>query len=155
MKINYLLQHRLCIINHATIKLKFNMERMFWFLCLFVCLNSEILYSIWIGNIHDGVWVYYFTPFLYLICTPTQHIEVSLTTIWESTKFSYGKFNGNIISRHISYRQYCTFKIYLPVTCANSTISAPNTENAFTNSVKFATDSNLPKDFATWEIIIF
>lgn len=40
-------------------------------------------------------------------------------------------------------------KVYLPVTCANSTISAPNTENAFTNSVKFATDSNLPKDFAT------
>ena len=28
--------------------------------------------------------------------------------------------------------------------CASSTISAPNTEKAFTNSVKVATDSNLP-----------
>lgn len=37
----------------------------------------------------------------------------------------------------------------LPVTCANSTISAPKTENALTNSVKFATDSSLPNDFAT------
>lgn len=36
-----------------------------------------------------------------------------------------------------------------PVTCASSTISAPNTENAFTNSVKLATDSNLPKVLAT------
>lgn len=48
-----------------------------------------------------------------------------------------------------------TLKVYLPVTCANSTISAPNTENAFTNSVKLATDSSLPKDFATWKIIVF
>lgn len=32
----------------------------------------------------------------------------------------------------------------LPVICASSTISAPNTEKALTNSVKVATDSNLP-----------
>lgn len=34
--------------------------------------------------------------------------------------------------------------LILPVMCANSTISAPNTENAFTNSVNVATDSSLP-----------
>jgi hypothetical protein len=38
----------------------------------------------------------------------------------------------------------------IPVIWANSTISAPNTENALTNSVKFATDSNLPNVLDTW-----
>ena len=35
-------------------------------------------------------------------------------------------------------------QLIIPVICANSTISAPNTENAFTNSVNVATDSSLP-----------
>lgn len=42
--------------------------------------------------------------------------------------------------------------MYLPVTCASSTISAPNTENAFTNSEKFDTCSSLPNERSTCDL---
>lgn len=48
--------------------------------------------------------------------------------------------------RRSSFKSFCLF----PVTWANSTISAPNIEKAFTNSEKFATDSNLLKVLETF-----
>lgn len=53
--------------------------------------------------------------------------------------------NGGIRKRYVGIK-LCKRRWWLPVMWASSTISAPNTENALTNSVKFATDSNLPND---------
>lgn len=114
-----------------------------------------------------GVWnwrrvlsfsVYFVRGFRNIFCGELKtHVScdkfVLIVIIWDIVKldtwrqfwtFHFKKWND--VKRAVKLKQKIIRKkvVVLPVMWASSTISAPNTENAFTNSVKVATDSNLP-----------